>query len=128
MITAAIIVASGIVLGALILAFGPAVVTVLLQGSETMPANFDDLLTALSERVASDTTVHGSVKTFISNLQDQLKAALEIAKSAGVTDEQLVKFNALLAALDANHDELAAAITANTPVSTDPNSPPPAAQ
>jgi len=86
----------------------------ILQGTENMAA-LDDAIQTLNDRVTENTTIVGSTKVFIAGLFQQLMDALAAASNAGATPAQLQKLTELAAAVKANDDDLAAAITANTP-------------
>jgi hypothetical protein len=70
-----------------------------------------DQLDVVIDDVKQDTTLVGSVKTFVEGLKTQLDDAL-----AGASPEVVAKVKIITDGLVANHKELADAIVVNTPV------------
>jgi len=68
-------------------------------------------ITALTAEVTNNTTVDGSIITLVQNLSAQL-AAIASGSQDAATQAAL---NALVATLQANDGQIAAAVTANTP-------------
>lgn len=83
-------------------------------------AALDDAITALTAKVASNTTVLESAITLINGIQAQITTAVKAALAAGATPAELQAITDLGTSLDNEDTKLAAAITANTP--TAPNS------
>jgi len=79
-----------------------------------------DNITALQTEVANNTSVESSAVTLIQGLATQLAAALATASAAGATPAQLQSLTDLQTTLTANDAALAAAVTANTPVTPTP--------
>lgn len=75
----------------------------------------DDKITALQAEVAKNTTVEKSALALIQGFSGRLDAAVQMALAAGATDAELKSITDLSTSLKANDDELAAAVTQNTP-------------
>jgi len=72
-------------------------------------------LSGITNAVTKATTVEASAQALIEGFQGRLDAAVAAAISNGATAEELKPVSDLSAALDAESDALAAAVTANTP-------------
>lgn len=78
-------------------------------------AALDDKITALQAEVANNTTVEKSALVLIQGFAARLDAAVAAAQAAGASPAQLQSLTDLSTSLKSNDDELAAAVTANTP-------------
>lgn len=72
-------------------------------------------LDALIAQVAANTTVEQSAATLIRGFAAKLDAAIAAAVAAGATPAVLTQLTALSTTLKTSDDDLAAAITENTP-------------
>lgn len=77
-----------------------------------------DPIAELAAEVERDRTVNDSAATLIDGLVVRLNQAIEAAKNAGATAQQLAEVTKLAAQLRANSDALAARVQANTPATT----------
>jgi|HubBroStandDraft_3_1064219.scaffolds.fasta_scaffold30695_7 hypothetical protein len=91
---------------------------VLTQGEILEMAALDDAITALQAEVSNDTNVISAADTLINGISAQITAAVNAALAAGATPAQLAALTAVTTTLAANDTSLAAAVAANTPVST----------
>lgn len=76
----------------------------------------DASLATLATQVAANTSVSQSASAMIAGIGAQVTAAVNAALAAGATPAQLAAITALGATLTTDDANLAAAITANTPV------------
>lgn len=81
------------------------------------------VLTDLAEKVTRATTVMDSAEQLITGIQARIDEAVAKAQENGATEEELAPLTELSAALEAESDQLTAAITANTPAG-EPEDPP----
>lgn len=98
----------------------------LQQQVQTMSDRIDTELSSLQADVAAQGTVIASATTAFRGLSDQLAAALEQARNAGATENQLAAVTSVHQAVLANTANLAAAIPQNTPSANDPGTQQPA--
>lgn len=73
------------------------------------------VLDQLKAEVAEDVTIMGSATKLINGFAARLQAAVDAALANGATAAELAPVTDEIAALNAGSDELAAAISANTP-------------
>jgi len=77
-----------------------------------MPA---PVLADLQAAVTRNTDVANSAVTLINGIASRMQAAVDAALANGASATELAPVTAEVAALNANSDALAAAVTANTP-------------
>jgi hypothetical protein len=87
----------------------------LMERESKAMSQLDDEITTLTSRVEANTTVTGSVETFLNGIPAMIAAAVAKATAAGATPAQLKAITDLGASLQANSDGIGAAIVANTP-------------
>jgi hypothetical protein len=97
---------------------GQLAITTQLSALEKRMAAIDDQITALTAEVTRNTTVEKSALALIQGFSAQLTAAVNAALAAGATPAELAALTALDTTLKANDDELAAAISQNTPAAS----------
>ena len=78
-------------------------------------AQIDDAIAALTAEVANQTTVVLSAEALIHGIPAIVTDAVNKALAAGATQEQIQPILDAVAKIKTNDDELAAAVTANTP-------------
>ena len=71
------------------------------------------ILTPLAEEITQTRTVIRSAVTLINGIGQRIQAAVETALANGATEAELAPFTELEAALEADRNELAAAVAAN---------------
>ena len=89
----------------------------LLKGQQQLETTMAIDFTAANAEIARNTDVTGSVKALLASLAQQI-ADLKTASTDPATQASI---DDLVASLKANDDDVAAAVTANTPA--DPNAP-----
>lgn len=75
----------------------------------------DDRISDLSSDIEQLRSVDQSAVALITGFAQQLKDAVDAAKAAGATDEQLQQLQDMHSAIQSQTSELAAAVAANTP-------------
>ena len=73
------------------------------------------VLAAVSQDVADEHTVIGSVEVLLKNLADQIAALKAAAEDVSVPQDVVDMISALQTAVDANKTQLAGDVAANTP-------------
>lgn len=76
----------------------------------------DTQIAQLTAQVANDTTVEGSAITLLNSIPTLIQNAINTALANGATPAELSELSGLSSTLTANAANLAAAVTANTPV------------
>lgn len=92
-----------------------------MKGLKMADQAIEQGLTDLGTDVEGLTTVVGSAEALISGFAQQLADAIQAAKDAGASPEQIQKLSDLHSALSSKTAELAAAVAAATPGQPDPN-------
>lgn len=105
---------TSIIIAAVIVAAGKVLSALILKGSNPMSA-LDDKIAELKTTVAADTDVHSSAVTLIRGFAQRMADAVAQALAAGATDAQLQAVQEVIDAVKANDAVLADAVTANTP-------------
>jgi hypothetical protein len=77
-----------------------------------------ETIDALAAQVEKNRTVEGSAKDLINGFQARLDAGIAAALAGGATAAQVATLQADSDALKSSADDLAAAVTANTPAAT----------
>lgn len=87
----------------------------LTQKVNEMSGTVDAALADLTAKVENETTVNASAVALINGFPALIAQAVAAAQAAGATPDQLAAFDALGKSIQANADELASSVSANTP-------------